>query len=290
MPLPQRPAAQHSAVHHIAIGDMVVSAINDGAFVGSLDFVANIGADEAEQLQRSALRPVPPLFTVNTFLIRRADDSLVLVDTGCAGSMGPTLGNLPTHLAALDIEPADIGTVLLTHMHPDHANGLIDGAGEAVFPRAELVVHAAELAFWNRDDLPEAMGDYVRGARAAVAPYRARTRTIESGEVLPGITAVPEPGHTPGHTGYNVEAGGNALLIWGDIVHLPGIQFANPEAGLVFDVDRPQAVATRKRIMDMAASDNLLVAGMHLEFPAFGRVARGPGGYRFVPELWTPTV
>ena len=290
MPLPSRPAAQPSGVSHLAVGDLVVSAINDGTFTGSLDLVTNIGAVEAEALQRRAFRAVPPPLTVNAFLIHRPDGTLILVDTGCAGTMGPTLGNLPAHLAAIGIDPASIGTVLLTHMHPDHANGLIDAAGNAVFPQAELMVHADELAFWNRDDLPEAMGDYVRGARAAIAPYRERMRPIGAGEVLPGVTAVAEPGHTPGHTGWLVDSGGDALLIWGDIVHLPGIQFANPAAGVAFDVDGAQAGATRKRIMDMVATDALRVAGMHLEFPGFGHVARAADGYAFLPELWTPTV
>jgi glyoxylase-like metal-dependent hydrolase (beta-lactamase superfamily II) len=290
MPLPPRPAAQPSGVRHLAVGDLVVSAINDGAFTGSLDLVTNIDGPEAEELQRRAFRPVPPPLTVNAFLIRRPDDTLILVDTGCAGTMGPTLGNLPAHLSAMGIDPAAIGTVLLTHMHPDHANGLIDAAGAAAFPQAELIVPSDELAFWNRDDLPEAMGDFVKGARAAIAPYRARTRPITAGEVLPGVTAVAEPGHTPGHTGWLLDGGGDALLIWGDIVHLPGIQFANPEAGVAFDVDGAQAVTTRKRIMDMVATDGLRVAGMHLEFPGFGHLTRAAGGYTYLPELWTPTL
>ena len=289
MTAPSRPTIQPSGVHHLAVGDVLVSAINDGMFIGSLDMVVNIAGDEAAALQRGAFRPIPPPFTVNAFLIRRGDE-LVLVDTGCGSRMGPTLGSLSAHLAALGVEPAAIRTVLLTHMHPDHANGLIDDAGQAVFPNAELVVHTDELAFWNREDLPEAMGDYVRGARAAVAPYRDRTRTIETGDAAPGITAVPAPGHTPGHTGWLVESAGESLLIWGDIVHLPGIQFTNPEAGIAFDVDRARAVATRKRIMDMAATDTLLVAGMHLEFPAFGHLARAAGGFNFIPELWKPEI
>lgn len=289
MAVSPRPTAQPAGTHHLAVGDLLVTAINDGMFTGSLDFIVNIGASEAERLQRAAFRPVPPPLTVNAFLVRR-DDALVLVDTGCGTSMGPTLGSLRAHLRALGIEPATIGAILLTHLHPDHANGLVDDAGAALFPNAEIVVHAEELDFWHRDNLPEPAVSYVAGARAAVAPYRDRIRVVRGGEALPGITAVEEPGHTPGHTGWMVQSGSEELLIWGDIVHMPGIQFANPDAGMGFDVDRAQAVATRRRIMDMAATDGLLVAGMHLEFPAFGRLTRAGGGYAFVPELWRSAI
>jgi hypothetical protein len=73
-------------------------------------------------------------------------------------------------------------------------------------------------------------------------------------------------------------------------VHLPGVQFARPDAGMGFDVDGALAIATRRRIFDMAATDRLRVAGMHLDFPAFGHVVRDGSGYRFVPEMWLPTV
>ena len=80
------------------------------------------------------------------------------------------------------------------------------------------------------------------------------------------------------------------MLIWGDIVHMPGVQFPRPEGGMGFDVDGAAAIATRQRIMDMTATDRLLVAGMHLDFPGFGHVARAGGVYAFIPDVWLPTV
>jgi glyoxylase-like metal-dependent hydrolase (beta-lactamase superfamily II) len=218
----------------------------------------------------------------------------ILVDTGCAATMGPTLGSMLSHLAAMGVAPETVSTVLLTHAHPDHANGLIDAAGAAVFPNAEIIISAKESAFWLDDaimaSVPEGSKGYFLGARAALAPYAGRTRLIDEGEVLPGITAIPEPGHTPGHTGFLVTSGSESLLLWGDIVHLPGVQFARPDAGLAFDADGPAAIATRARIMDMAATDKLLVAGMHLDFPTFGHLVRQGTGYALVPEVWTPWV
>ena len=294
-PLPDR---QAPGVYHFRFGDVVVTAVNDGmlgdAAFDFFGFVTNLARSEAEALHRAAFRAVPPRLVVNTFLLNLAN-RLVLVDGGCGGVMGPTVGRLGANLAAVGVRPEDIDTILATHLHPDHVGGLVDGSGQAVFPNAELVVHAADATYWSDDKvLAEAHDEqekqFVLLSRATLAAYRDRTRTVTSGEVLPGITAVPAPGHTPGHTGWLIASGSESLLIWGDIVHLPGIQFAHPEAGMVFDVDGAQAIATRKRIMDMAATDRLRVAGMHLDFPSFGHVVRQGAAYAFVPEVWSASI
>ena len=112
--------------------------------------------------------------------------------------------------------------------------------------------------------------NFFTGARAAVAPYAKRTRLIGAGMVMPGIEAIALPGHTPGHTGYRITSGEAQLLIWGDIVHMAALQFANPNIAIAFDVDQDQAVATRRRVLDMVSADRLLVAGAHLDFPGHG--------------------
>lgn len=294
MPHPQKPSLQPPGVHHFAIGHVVVTALNDG-MIGDATFnffnlVTNLPKDAAEALHRAAFRAVPPRLAVNAFLLHLAD-RIVLVDGGCGDAMGPTVGRLAANLAAMGVGPDDIGTILATHLHPDHVGGLVDGSGRATFPNAELVVHAADATYWSDDTVLAQATDeqdrqFVLLARATLAAYRDRTRTVTGGQVLPGVTAVPAPGHTPGHTGWLVASGSETLLIWGDIVHLPGVQFAHPEAGMVFDVDGAQAIATRKRIMDMTATDRLRVAGMHLDFPCFGHVVRAGSSYAFVPEVW----
>jgi len=101
------------------------------------------------------------------------------------------------------------------------------------------------------------------------------------------VTAMPLPGHTPGHTGYLVSSKGRSLLIWGDIVHVPDVQTRRPDAYMEPDTDPEGAVATRQRIFDMVASDRLLAAGMHMHFPGFLNLnRRAAGGYELVPELW----
>lgn len=293
MPAPSRPDRQSAGVHHVTIGDIVVTALNDGQFDGAFDWLVGIEGADAAALHHACFRPVPPRVTVNAFLVH-LPDRLVLVDSGCGGSMGPDMGCLAGNLAAMGVEPADVDVVLATHLHPDHVGGLVDGAGRAVFPNAELVVHEAEPRFWGDEAVlagaSEMNREFVLLARKTMAAYGNRMRQVADGEVLPGVTIVPEPGHTPGHSGWLIASGGDSLLIWGDIVHLPGVQFTRPDVGIGFDIDGAQAIASRQRIMDMAATDRLRVAGMHLDFPAFGHVARAAEGYAFVPEVWRPGV
>nr|WP_245259332.1 MBL fold metallo-hydrolase [Methylobacterium sp. 77] len=227
---------------------------------------------------------------MNAYLIEAPGSKPILIDSGMGHFGGDTLGRVPEALAVAGVAPEDIGTVLLTHLHPDHAGGLIHDDGSAAYPNAELVLHEAESAYWLAEDAvsraPEGARPYFRNAQKAVAPYSGRVRTMTSEEVLPGITAVPLPGHTPGHTGFRIVSGSASLLMWADIIHLPAIQFKRPEASLVFDVDSDRASSVRKRMLDEVSSEKTFVTGGHLEFPALGYVARAGAAYSFVPELW----
>lgn len=285
------PVEQIAGAYHHIVGDVRVTALNDGMLEASVDWLTHINPLEAASLLRVGYRADPPRITINAFLLRWHGHT-VLVDTGCGKGMGPTLGRLRSSLAAVGVALHDIQTVLLTHLHPDHVGGLVDDDGHAVLPGAELIAHEAELVFWQDDAVlakaAQDMQGHIRLARTVLAAYRGRVRMLRTGEALPGISAVPLPGHTPGHTGWLISSGSGTLLIWGDAVHMPGIQFARPGVGVGFDVDGGQAIETRKRIMDVTASDRLLVAGMHLDFPAFGHVVRSGDGYAYVPEIWTP--
>ena len=109
-------------------------------------------------------------------------------------------------------------------------------------------------------------------------------RTVPDGEALPGVSAVLLPGHTPGHTGWIVHSGADQLLIWGDVVHIPAIQVARPEAAFEYDVDPQGARDTRRRTFDRVAADRLTVAGAHLDFPGLGTIVRIGTNYRFEPQ------
>lgn len=286
-----RPAAQIAPVYHRRIGDIVVTALSDGTLTRTHEMMRGVAAEEGRRHLEAAFRPAFVL-SVNAFLIWTGG-RLALVETGSGAYLGAEAGHLPASLAAAGVRPEAIETILLTHMHPDHSAGLTDMAtGKPNFPNAELVVHANEPKHWLYDDAAMARGTerekklMFQQAREQTKPYLARMRTFEKGDVLAGVTAIPAPGHTPGHTAYLIESGGERLLIWGDVVHMPEVQVPRPEISMVVDTDPDAAAATRRRIFDMVATERLLVTGMHLHYPGFGHIAREGAAWRFVPEPW----
>lgn len=268
-----------------AVGDFTVTAVSDGVLYTNHDVL--LGVDKAESSRLLGIpygKQVP--IDVNSFLIRH-NGKLILSDAGSGHTMQPTLGKLPHNLRAIGADPAAIDIILLTHLHSDHSLGLVDEQGQAWFPKAELFIHEVEAAFWLDRELrgndSERIVANSNKQRAVTAPYRGRIRRIKDGEVLPGITAMMRPGHTPGHTNWLIQSGGERLLIWGDIVHLAAVQLARPEARLIYDVDTDMAAATRQKVLDWAAEERLTVAGAHLGFPGFGQVTRSGDRFAIAP-------
>jgi len=285
-----QPAAQIPGVYHRKIGDIVVTTISDGYLDGTLDVMRNVDLDKAKQILTEAFRPARRT-SVNTFLVH-SKGRTAIIDTGSGNYMQPSAGFVQRNLVAAGIDPKSIDTVLLTHMHPDHSAGLTDMTnGQLLFPNAELVMHENELAHWFDDGAMAKVDErsaqlYFLAGREQVAPYKSRTRLFRDGEVFPGVTAVPSLGHTPGHTAYLIASGNDQLMIWGDTVHVPEVQTAFPEAGMAFDTDLAAAAAARKRMFDRVSTDGILIAGMHLHFPAFSRLARRGDAYALYPEAW----
>ncbi len=284
------PTSQIPGVYRRRIGDIVVTAISDGYLDGAYEFMRDITPQDAERILKDAYRPAPPRISINCFVIHSAG-RVALVETGSGNSMGPTLGKMPQNLAAAGVDTRSIDTILLTHMHPDHSNGLTDENGVAKFPHVELVVAERDVDHWF-DDAAMARATerqrlrFFQWAREQIAPYQKQRRDAK-GEVFPGVTAEPIPGHAPGHTAYRIASKGEQLLIWGDIVHIPDIQTRRPDVYMEPDVDGQAAIAMRKRVFDMVATDRLLAAGMHMHFPGFLNLNRRPdGGYELVPEIW----
>jgi len=266
------------------IGDIEVTALSDGMLATSLDVV--LGIDRADAARLVSTIGGDLHIPVNAFLLKLAG-KWALIDTGAGDSMGPALGRLAENLRAFGVAPEEIAAIFLTHIHPDHSNGLVDASGRAVYPNAELIVHEAEARFWL--DRDEASGENERirrniaKAAVATAPYRQRMRAVREGEAMAAVSAVALPGHTPGHTGWLIASGKESLLIWGDLVHLASVQVARPDTGLVFDVDPQAACATRLRTFDRVAADRLKVAGAHMDFPGFGTIVRRGSGFAFEP-------
>ncbi|WP_176038897.1 MBL fold metallo-hydrolase [Burkholderia multivorans] len=272
------------------LGRKTVTSLSDGFNPVDYDIIHSVTPEKGAELQRAANRPARPVFTHTMFLIRGAEHGPILVDAGMGNMAGPTLGWLPDSLAMAGIAPEDIELVLLTHLHPDHCFGLVDDVGRARFPNAKLAVHSDEYAFWFEPEreakAPDSLKPYFALVRASVEPYRERIEFFRDGVVAPGVTVFPLPGHTPGHSGFKVSSAGQDLLIWADTLHLPAIQPSCPDAGVIHDVDRNAAAATRKRIFAEVAAKGQLVAGCHLEFPSVARLIRDGDAYRLIPAFW----
>lgn len=282
--------------YRMVLGELEVTALYDG--YADLDPQALKGAS-AEEIQsllaRMFVESSKGMQTaVNAYLINTGSQ-LVLVDAGTAQCFGPTLGMIQANLKAAGYEPAQVDTVLLTHLHPDHACGLLNDEGQVAFPNATVHVPQAEADYWLSAEVmakaPEAGQGMFKMAQAAVAPYVAAERLKPYGEQGPGIagvTSVASHGHTPGHSGYLFGSGEQRLLVWGDIVHSHAVQFARPEVSIEFDVDSAQAIASRQEVLADAALDKLWVAGAHLPFPGIGHVRAEGEGYAWVPVEYGP--
>ena len=273
---------------HWQVGEVTLTTLSDGYFQIPLEhLIVNAPMEKVLEVQQSALRSNPPRLDVNAYLVRSPHHGPVLIDTGGGSQLMASLGRLPSTLKAMGVPLDSIQTVLLTHLHGDHCGGLVDAEGNASFPNAELVLHRAESAFWLESDLDKVPDRQTfEFVRHMLAPYASSTRLIEGGEVVPGIHALPLPGHTPGHTGYRVGSGPSSVFIWGDIVHVPAVQSALPDAGTAMDVDPALAVKTRKETFKQAAEEGILIAGMHMEFPGLAQLKSEGDGYRFVAAQW----
>ncbi|NEU13613.1 MBL fold metallo-hydrolase [Methylobacterium sp. BTF04] len=278
--------AQGTVATTLRVGAFTVEPVRDGLFPLEPRMIPGADSEAGRALLREAGLPPagPSPEPVNAFLVRRGE-RLWLLDAGCGGVLGPDLGKVPAALVAGGIHLAGIETIWLTHLHADHAGGLLDADGRARFARAELVVQAAEVAYWSdpgsRSRAPAEMGAFFDTALAVLAAYKGRVRQVSgAAELTAGITAVPLPGHTPGHAGVLIEDAGERLLIWGDVLHARILQLPHPEWTVIWDMDGAQAEATRRRIFDRAVVEGLTVAGMHLA--THGRIARRGQGYALV--------
>ncbi len=285
-----QPIQQIPGFYHRKIGDIVVTCVADGYLDGVMSVVQGLAPEESARILAQSYRPARRT-SVNCFIIHSAG-RIALVDNGSGNKMQASCGKLLANLAAAGIAPTDVDTLMQTHMHPDHSNGLTNDDGTAVFPNAEIVLHEDEIKHWHDDGAMSRVDETSRlrnfqHAREQYAPYRNRAKPFSKNqEVFPGVTAMPIPGHTPGHTGYMVASGGEALFIWGDIIHVPEIQVPFPTVSMAFDVDADQARTTRSRVFDMVATDKLLIGGMHVHFPGLARLARRETGYHLLNEPW----
>ncbi len=282
-------ASQAPGFYRRRVGEMEVTALLDGYIDVKHAFWTGIDKEVVERAVRDAHLPGNGSIRIGvTSYLVNTGNRLVLIDSGSADFFGPGAGQFLNTLTSAGYKPEQVDVILITHMHPDHIGSLINGTAP-VFPNAEMHVCGFDFKYWTssseKANAPDFAKPWFDAASAVKVAYEGRMNLFTGGpELTPGITAVPLVGHTPGHTGYRLSSAGEDLLVWGDACGVAAVQFAHPEAGLAFDVDGDKSKQTRARLLDMTASERVLVASAHLPFPSFGHVDRAGGAYAWVPE------
>ena len=285
------PLARNQApgFYRMMLGDFEVTALSDGTV--NLDIGKILTRTTPAQTQRALARSFlkdPVETSVNAYLVNTGS-KLVMIDAGAGKLFGPTLGGLVASLKAAGYQPEQVDEIYITHMHADHVGGLV-AEGKLVFPNAVVRADQHDADFWlSPVTLEKASKDekgFVEGAQASLNPYAAagKFKPFEgTTELVPGITGVAAHGHTPGHAIYVIESKGQKLVLWGDLMHVAAVQFANPAVTIQFDSDSKAAAVQRKKAFAAAAKGGYWVAAAHLPFPGIGHLRSDGSGYAFIP-------
>ncbi|MEM1213920.1 MAG: MBL fold metallo-hydrolase [Planctomycetota bacterium] len=292
-------ASQGSGFYQLSLGNVQVTVLADGTFPFDPPHPTN-GTNATEPDFRQALSDAYVPFDqatghVNALLVNTGK-RLILIDAGCGPAFGPTAGLLQKHLAVLGANPADIDTVVLTHLHPDHIGGLLTDAGASWLPNARFVMHETEHAFWSGDTpdlsktaVPDGMkAGMTNAAQTALKNIGDRVELItdKRTQLDPALALYHCPGHTPGHTLVGLYGDAGQFGYMADLIHFPAVQFANPGWHVAFDVDPEEAADTRARVLAYYAKSRKPLSGSHLPFPAVGHVAAHHDAYALVPAVW----
>ena len=287
------PDLQNSGYFRFELGDFKITILSDGNLTTPTQIIGTNRPREevTAYLQDRYLDPASNYAHTNHVLIDTGE-AKVLVDVGSGEKFQGTAGRLVVNMERAGIDPGDVTHVALTHAHPDHVWGTLDVfEDEPRMPEASYAIAATEFDWWMAEDrinqVPEMMQGFVVGAQNALRAVADRTAMVQNNaEIVPGVTMIDTPGHTMGHMSVMVESGGDALLILGDAINHAYVSFEHPDWHFGFDTDKEMAAATRKRLLDMAATDRIAVAGYHLPFPGVGHVAKRGEAYQYLASPW----
>ena len=274
----------------LQFGDSEVIGLSDGNLVLPTEFFFQ-GLPEGEldlilsrhNVPRDQLEP-----PCNLTLLRQ-DGRIVLFDAGSGPAFMPTAGKLLSSLEAEGLTPEDITHVVFTHAHPDHLWGVLDDFDDPVFPDAQLMIGQKEWDYWTDPNtvntIGEARASFAVGAARRLAAIEGQISFFNGGtEVLPGVMAHATPGHTPGHTSFEIRDGSAAVMVGGDAIGNAHVAFERPGWAHGADQDTDLGAKTRIRLLDQLAADDVVLLGFHLPHGGLGRVERSGDAYRFTPE------
>jgi len=293
---------QAPGFYRYKVGAYECTSINDGArtFPMPDKFVTNVPKEEALGAADAAYMPKGMVTIPFDPQLINTGAKLILIDTGngaanlqpSKGAVGRTLQNL----AAAGVDPESVDVVVISHMHPDHINGIRAADGSLAYQNAEIMVPATDWEFWTSEEnaanaTDELTKNYFANVRKVFGGIESTVTKYDWGkEVAPGITSIATPGHTPGHTSFAVASGNSRILIQSDVTNIPEFFLRNPDWHVMYDHDPDLAQRTRHKFYDMAAAERATVVGFHFTFPSVGHVEKDGAGYRLIPLAWNPTI
>ncbi len=293
---------QAPGFYRMTLGNFEITALSDGTHAFPVHKVltktSSIGGQsvpldqsspgEADALLAESNLAVPVAGSINAFLINTGS-KLILVDSGAGSLYGDCCGHLVDNLRAAGYAPEQVDEIYLTHLHADHVGGVAPN-GKMAFPNAVVRVSEADADYWLKDAnetaAPELLKSMFEGDKASLKPYidAGRFKPFTYGEELsPGIKPIASPGHTPGHSFFDVESNGAKLLLWGDVVHVGAVQFPDPAVTVAYDSDAEMAESERLAIFADAAQKGYWIGAAHISFPGLGHVQAKDRHFFWIP-------
>jgi glyoxylase-like metal-dependent hydrolase (beta-lactamase superfamily II) len=293
---------QAPGYYRYLVGSYEVTVVTDGVNARPLpdNFILNATRNDINAALAAAYLEPDKLAVPYSPLVVNTGSKLVVIDTGTGernleASKGAA-GQFQRNLAASGIDREAIDLVIISHFHGDHVNGLLTADGRRAFPNAEVAVPKVEWEFWMDDGemtraSPGRMQDLFKNNRRVFDSLGRNVTPYEwDKEVVPGITAVGTPGHSPGHTSFIVASGSSTVYVQSDVTNVPFLFARNPGWHASFDQDPKMAEATRRKVYDMLSSERMLVQGFHFPFPGVAHVEKDGSGYRVIPAPWKPVL
>jgi glyoxylase-like metal-dependent hydrolase (beta-lactamase superfamily II) len=299
------PAAgkQAASFYRYKVGSLEITVLSDGvARVPVTEgFVLNVKPEEVKAALGDAFMDRDVFIGPYNPIVINTGSRLIVVDMGTGEAnyqaTDGVAGQLLVNMAAAGIDPKAIDTVLISHYHGDHINGLLRADNSLTYPNAEVLVPASEHKYWmddgerSRSSTPRIADNFKNVRRVMNPEVLKRLRTYEwDKEVLPGITAVGTPGHTPGHTSHIVSSGGKTVYVQADVTHAPFLFARHPGWHAFYDHEPVLAEATRRKVYDMLAAEKMMVQGFHYPFPSVAHVEKTATGYQEIPIIWNPSL